>query len=59
MKTTYDDAVDRAESHGLITLDDNEALGCLDCGAVDPDAFAIGPCPTCGSARAKIVQSRL
>jgi len=56
MEPDYSKAVHRAASQGLITLDRYESLACHDCGYVDMEAFAIGACPNCGSARTRNVR---
>jgi rubrerythrin len=55
MESDYSDAVERAESEGLITIYEDDSLGCHDCGYTDADAFAVGPCPHCGSSKTRAV----
>jgi len=57
MASEYEKAVERAEANGLITLEKSESLGCFDCGYTDIMAYAIGPCPECGSPRASQVKT--
>jgi rubrerythrin len=47
----YQNAMDRAEENGLITIPRSGALTCRDCGHSTKEAFTVGPCPNCGSAR--------
>jgi len=57
MASAYQQASERADEHGLITIDRHASLACYDCGYTDVMAYAIGPCPECGSARAGAVDT--
>jgi len=48
----YYAAAKRAYEQGLIPSHRNWPMVCEDCQHRDVDAFAIGPCPSCGGPRA-------